>query len=284
MLSLLSLNMANARELSDQRKMLSVNSPDVEYRIALGAITKVNAVNSVEREIQLRSNVVSSTYEFDRDLSVERAWMMLEAGLAGDKRLLYACDGLACGSSNSWANDIFSIKQLYGLDQSQKYRVYALQQQVNTYKVVYFVQRGNKKIYAHVDTVVPLDAGRVIAPSKSAIDAELTNQGYYSLQLSVTDNDGGQAKIDEEELSALVATMRAKPLAQYYLVGHSYLSSDLQANTDQAESYVNTLLQKLTAARLPERRFETHAVGNLAPRSALPKERVTIIQKSRAQR
>jgi len=269
-------DMAVAVELVDQRKVFQSRLTDAEYRIAVGAIKKVNAAMDIEREITVRADVQRTTYEFERSVSVNRAWSAVEDHLVAEKRLLFACDGLACGSSNSWANDIFEIKQLYGLDQSQKYRVYALKKQPNTFKIAYFVQRGNKRVYAQIDSVEALDKSLAIAPSASAIASQLANKGYYSISLNV-DSEQSTIAFDEEEFDALVDVLRTKPLTKYYVVGHSYLSDELDKNRQQSEKYALALVEQLDAKRVRKNRFTTESVGNLAPDEEVPEERVTLV-------
>ena len=91
---------ARAMSLPDQRQMFKAQLDDTEYRLALGAIKKINGANVVDREIVLRGDIRRSTYEFDRAITPNEAWQMLVDSLPGERRALFACDGLTCGSSN----------------------------------------------------------------------------------------------------------------------------------------------------------------------------------------
>lgn len=120
------------------------------YRLALGPQKKIDNVWRAEKLQNLNVGVRRLTQEVPADFTLAEVLdiygQML--GLA-DAQLLYACDGRDCGSSNSWANNHFKIKQLYGLDQSQSYRAY--QQAENKWWVLYVVRRGNKRVYVQVE-------------------------------------------------------------------------------------------------------------------------------------
>ena len=127
------------------------------YRLALGSQKKINNRWQAEKLRAHMGLVQSLTLELPTGFllgdGIEFYQQQLQlAGL----ELLYQCDGRGCGSSNSWANNHFKIKQLYGLDQSQKYRVYldsGIEGQ-QRYVILYAVQRGNKRIYFHLEQLL----------------------------------------------------------------------------------------------------------------------------------
>ena len=64
----------------------------------------------------------------------------------------FECDRFSCGESNFWANHIFKIARLYGLDKAQSYFVGSqIEAGKTVYYLVYTVRRGNKREYALVD-------------------------------------------------------------------------------------------------------------------------------------
>ena len=146
-----------ASELDAQRKVFQSSEAGSEYRLTLSALKTVNASIVSEREIVVRGDIDRTTYEFLPSLKRREAWALLSRTLIGQQyRELYSCDGLSCGSSNAWANNRFRIKQLYGLDQTQKYRVYAVDG--FNYLVLYFVERGNRRVCLLYTSPSPRDA------------------------------------------------------------------------------------------------------------------------------
>src|SRR5690606_30975595 len=113
-----------------------------------------------------------------------------------------------CGSSNSWANDQFQIKQLYGLDQDQYYGIFELvddQDQLN-YFALYTVRRGNQRVYAHLELLqTEARSAAGVAPNPDAIIEQLREQGYY--RLSGLRLEGGELVVGKEHLAALAKAL-----------------------------------------------------------------------------
>ncbi|OED48291.1 hypothetical protein ACH42_02475 [Endozoicomonas sp. (ex Bugula neritina AB1)] len=65
---------------------------------------------------------------------------------------LFSCQSYSCGASNYWANDVFDIARLYGLD---RYQFYFIGEKKGEYFSVYTVKRGNGRTYALVDVFTP---------------------------------------------------------------------------------------------------------------------------------
>lgn len=266
----------HAESLDEQRVVYSSSISNTDYRFALGSIKKVNAVSEIERELQLRGKLERKTYEFNRQVSTNDAWDMLMAQFSGASvKELFACDGLDCGSSNAWANKVFEIKQLYGLDQSQRYRALGFDDVPGKFLALYFVQRGNRRVYAQVD-IITTDATLTVSPSGSTIATVIQQQGYYVVQ---TDVSAQSVTFRQEELDALVQALRKKPFIQYYLVGHAYSESAVESNTERGRSYAKKLADELIGRGVKPRRLQVTSVGNLAPRARLAKARVELVVK-----
>lgn len=65
-----------------------------------------------------------------------------------DARMLFDCEGRACGRSATWANRVFEQSRLYGRDGEQGYLVGAWRDDQNRLRLlaVYVVRRGNRVI------------------------------------------------------------------------------------------------------------------------------------------
>jgi len=103
----------------------------------------------------LSGQLSSYTWEMMPGLSAK---MVHENALAELKavnvEVLYQCHGRSCGSSNQWANQVFHQSRLYGLDSQQSYA--ALKQDTlkgQNYYALYSTERGNKKVYLHLEMI-----------------------------------------------------------------------------------------------------------------------------------
>ena len=79
---------------------------------------------------------------------------------ASDVRLLFECDGRACGSGSQWASRVFGERILYGRAEAQRYRVYALNESSSTDEgvqgprtrlLVYAAMRTADRQYVHIE-------------------------------------------------------------------------------------------------------------------------------------
>ncbi len=271
-LALLSLY-SSASELADQRLVFRSTNETGEYRLTLGAIKNVNAALVADREVVVTGQIDRSTFEFVSGLKYHEAWDLIVKELRlSEYRELFSCDSLSCGSSNAWANSRFEIKQLYGLDQTQKYRAYALESEAQVeYLVLYFVQRGNKRIYAQVDRITSKNIVQAIPESYSTIVRLIDERGYYSIPIA---QDGGGSEL---QLDLVARALKIKPLTRFYVVGHCLKSRNHEANRSCADDYANKVHQRLTELGIPPRRLDVKAVGELAPSYKKPSDRVELV-------
>ena len=126
------------------------------------------------REIrsEIRSEVmarlpVSGTgqlFEVSADASREEArdhylQVLGERGAA----ILFQCEGIACGRSNVWANQVFQQSQLLGRDTNQDYLVAGAMDSTGKrwLTLVYTVTRGNRREYVWVEHL-GVSAGAVV--------------------------------------------------------------------------------------------------------------------------
>jgi len=107
--------------------------------------------------------------------------------LQGDVELLFICSRHACGSSNHWANKIFSNATLYGPEKNQNYLI-ARQRKAegDVFVLVYVMQRGNKRNYAHIEWIETASLqNKPITPTASTLLVQLNGQGVINLPISM---------------------------------------------------------------------------------------------------
>ncbi|WP_370978890.1 DUF4892 domain-containing protein [Agaribacterium sp. ZY112] len=288
-------SVATAAELlAGQREISSKQDETIEYRLTLSSLKNVNAQIVAEQERWIKGDLNSQTWEFDSALSKDEAWSLLERLVTSvGASELYACDGLACGASNAWANERFNNKVLYGMDASQRYRVFSLNQGQEIW-VLYFVQRGNRRIYAHLDQLSLTQAAVAIVPNASALNSRVRRQGYIQLDedlasifiqnkasadKSLIKTQRLQAKQGQafEYFDALVLAFKKQPLQRFYIVAHIYTEADQQANELKGRLLADQLKERLQQAGLDGKRFEVYSVGALAPRQYPPRNRIELV-------
>lgn len=124
---------------------LEQKDPPLEARVRnhlvpLGAIQKVRGKWSPRESERVTGQRIAYTWRVDEGFSAEEVVEELEGELAGDDRVeaLFACEGISCGSSVQWANRIFAERVLYGTQDSQVYRVFAITRGEQAYRLLIY--------------------------------------------------------------------------------------------------------------------------------------------------
>jgi len=211
-----------------------------DYRWALGALEKVNSVVSAEKEQRLEGELTRISYRLPAGSTPQEAMAFMEAQLnsKGAERQ-FSCQGRACGSSNQWANQVFGYSKLYGVERSQSYAAWALNNQSIS---LYAVQRGNKRVYLHLD---------VLAQAAPDLVQQLQAQGYVRWP----DNGGSEALVDYVAASS----------AEFWLVGHQQRNGAADQLQQSSYALAETVAQRLRQQGVADERLEVFGAGALAP-------------------
>ncbi|MDG2273455.1 MAG: DUF4892 domain-containing protein [Halioglobus sp.] len=128
----------------------------VDHEIGLGAIQKTREEWRFKDSERLTGTLVSYTWQVESG-STSAAVMdqVLEsiAEAEDDAMLLFKCEGRACGKGVQWANRVFGERVLYGREDLQQYRVYALQGEKSYRLVGYSAARTADRQYFHVELI-----------------------------------------------------------------------------------------------------------------------------------
>jgi Domain of unknown function (DUF4892) len=125
----------------------------LDHEIGLGAIQKVRGEWRFKHNERLSGTLVSYTWQildgFDSAQVMEELLDVLakEEGTS----LLFTCQGRACGQGVQWANRVFHEQVLYGREDLQRYRVYAIEGEQTHRLVAYSAKRTEDRQYLHVD-------------------------------------------------------------------------------------------------------------------------------------
>lgn len=165
-----------------------------DYRFALGSLEQVNGVERPEREARLSGALTRISYQIPDGSNTRDVFNHFYEQLkARDAQVLYECRGRECGSSNHWANDIFRFSRLYGVDRTQYYTAASLP---GVSVALYVVERGNRRIYAHIDVIETDPAARLIST--------LTDRGYATWVLD-------DQPLSKQRLAALAQALAPFP-------------------------------------------------------------------------
>ena len=225
-----------------------------DYRLALGALKKVNSVWRAEAEQRLAGQLTTETWRLPDTHEADEGFAHYQAQLqAMGAKTLFSCASWGCGSSASWANLRFNVKQLYGLDRYQRYGAYSLLQDGAEYHVaLYSVLRGNKRAYVHLE-VLQSDASQA-----DGWQGQWRTLGYISPQLV----DGG---LGLNEVPAALALLAEQAGGSVAVVGHDYSAGSLAQQKARSLALAEAVMAQLVAAGADAERLQAEGLGSLAP-------------------
>lgn len=260
---------------AESRVMYQSSQTDQLYRLVLSAPKKVNSRWEFERVERMKSAVTRKTLEIDSTYSFAEINRRLDGYYRSELgRLIYSCHGLDCGSSNAWANEVFRVKQLYGLDTRQEYEVWELAGGASQRFVIsYLVQRGNQRVYLQLETVHPsTPITSVIVADPRTIINQLSEQGFYEISGSLTD-PGENPHID-----SIARALRMKPMMKIAVVGHSYSGVDPEKKQRDSEIMAKAMRDALIAKGVSDKQLSAYGIGSLAPQGrTAPKKLVLVV-------
>jgi hypothetical protein len=246
-------------------EMYSSSLKDDDYRLVLGAMEKVNSQWRPEKEQRLEGQLQRKTLLINGGRTAADGYdyyrqQLLKLGA----RELFRCQARECGSSNSWANAVFHIKQLYGLEQTQFYSAFEWEGEegVTRYLALYAVTRGNKRSFVQLDTLS--SRTRQTIASSADVMAQALRQGRAVALPDIGLRDGVLV-IDDAYLAGLLVLIGQQPSWHFNLVGHDSVSGSTSHQLERSKGLAQQLADRLVALGTPTSRLSVFGVGNLAP-------------------
>lgn len=233
-----------------------------DYLLTLGALKKVNGQWRSDREERIGGQLSRNTFELDAGHDVGEVFEYYRRQLIQmGAREIFLCHARACGSSNSWANNRFGIKLLYGLDQHQHYSVFSVETTAgNEYIALYGVLRGNKRSYVHVDSIKSRVSLELFS-SPGVIENQLQTHGVFALS-------GIKAEgVAEAQLKALVRVLKDNRRWQLAVVGINRDSNALEKQMVLSQEMAQAIKSQLAGLGIDESRMTAAGIGSLVPES-----------------
>ena len=130
---------------------------------------------------------------------------------------LYSCDGFDCGRSNAWASLVYGQAVLYGPDRNQSYIAADFGGQLVS---AYVIERGNRRIYAHVEVLQPVEA--VSASANAKLTERLAGDGFSVIGGVRPRRDGTIPADGVRMLEEIAPQLRIFERQSLYVVCHLY--------------------------------------------------------------
>ena len=180
---------------------------------------------------------------------------------------LFECQGRDCGRSSLWANQVWKLSLLYGPDTSQFYLAMH-NEELGRLASLYLVQRGNRRIYANLDLITPVEMPRFETASRMA--TQLREVGWVRLSGVLPSTSwirGLRADMSDQVREALaVVAEQVRPFEgeTLYVVCHLYGPGSSQEMIEASTRWAGLVAQQLDAEGGPK--LVPFGVGPLSPR------------------
>ena len=239
------------------------------YEFVTGRVDRSGRTVRVDDSLRLAAEVVRVTYRaadgtrFDEVVAHYRDQIV---GAGAD--VAFTCQARDCGRSTSWANSVFGVKELVAPDSSQ---FYLAARNERTLMAVYVVQRGNRRVYAHIDwgtaDAVPMPVG------ETGIVGQLRQQGFAVVMDVVPAPDGSLDAADLGAVDAVAEQIAALEDRTLYVVCHLDAGAT-EASMARSAACAETVVERLRIAGITAFGF---GGGPLLPRAGVPPNRVELV-------
>jgi outer membrane protein OmpA-like peptidoglycan-associated protein len=233
-----------------------------DYLVLMSAPKRVNNQLRVEKELRASVTGLTETYRINDGHTTEQAFKhYLSQVKQLSAKVVYQCASRDCGRSSGWAEDVYRNSKLYGNDASQFYFAAALQRNGEQWLVtVYTVERGNRRVYAHVETLklnAPIEGDSLVGVFDDPQSLYVFNYDF---------NNTVKLNVDSAEIQKIMDLVETMPAPTIYIVGHMFQSGEstaeaLKLSLNAAEQ-LSTVLQK---RGVDASKISTLGVGPLIP-------------------
>ena len=248
----------------------SAEAEQRSYDFVTGRVDRSSRDLRVDRGERWMATLLRVTYRAPAGARLDEvAAHYADAVAALDADVAFNCRGRDCGRSTVWANDVFGVKELVAPDSAQFYLAAIAE---DALYAVYVVQRGNRRVYAHVDVAgVETRPRTVDAPPDGLADA-LARQGYAVLSNVEPRADGELAPASLDALDATIGQLDSLAGRTIYVVCH--MAGEAQATLRLSRKCAAQAATRLLVAGLDAKPF---GAGSMLPRSGENGHRIELV-------
>ena len=214
----------------------------------VSAVEKIRRELRIERKLRLDATVLRVTYQVPAGTPLAEVIAHYQEALGADA--LFSCRGRDCGRSNGWANQVFRQAILYGPEANQFYIAADRDGELIS---AYVIERGNRRIYAHVEALRPRQLVEVAA--NATLVKDLAGKAFVALEQVRPRRDGSIPAAGLAVLDAVAPRLRTFERLTLYVVCHLYGPEDT----------VTLLTNSATCAQMAQERLQAGLAESAAP-------------------
>ncbi len=240
---------------SDQRVMYASSKGQGIYPLTLGTFEKINGESTAVKEAYVEGRLESATLEIIRPYKLDSAWMHIQNYFKSkSSQLIFDCEGFSCGSSNTWANKRFEVKQLYGLDASQHYQVWRVKfENVSVFVSVYLVQRGNRRVYLQLESLYAEDPELMFVPSAQVLAKEFYRE--RKIEVFGLSFQQGSIDVDPSYIKSYAKAFNQRSYRKLVVSGFDALPGEDDEKQARARKYAQAVAKALETEGVHRRRM-----------------------------
>ena len=255
-----------------------------DYEFITGPVDKIRRDVRIDDSLRLSGTLTRVTWRAPAGTRLADAVEHYRGlALAAGGELVFECSGPDCGRSTVWANHVFRVPVLAAPNRTQHLLAVAMPSADGgrLLATIYAVQRGNRRVYAHVDTFAP-DAGSVVEFDGNRDLAQVLARHGHAVVDGVTPGRLGhlppEALTTLETIASSLAAFADQPLHVVCHLGGSAPTDTLMARSSACAEEA--------AAKLAESGVSALAfgAGPLLPREDAPLDRVELVAPQRLRR
>ena len=254
----------------------SYASEDVEpFDFILSPVDKIKRVVSFERVVRVEGLVRHTTYEMASSTSRMDAVDFYRQELDGvEAAIEFECEGRDCGRATIWGSDILRQRVLSTVDSKQHYIAARLEQEDGNFLfAVYVVERGNKRVYAHVVQVYV--EGELSLEVNVNFASSLARHGLVSIDGVVPDRDGELSESALSELRRLSSELDTFSNDRIYVLCHVNGPKTAEQLIELSTQCAETAAEALSDFK--EFDITPVGLGPLSPVQGIPTSRIEVV-------
>ncbi len=247
------------------------------YDFILGPVDKIKRDVSFEKSVRISGVLSSATYLMPgatkRLKVVEHYEQQIEKNNA---KILFSCDGPDCGRATIWSSDIFRIRELSAPIRNQYYVAVSVQDgDTQSALSIYIVERGNTRVYAHIQTIVLSEDDSIPFNPNTDIASDLARRGFVVLEGITPKHDGSIRESELAMIDSLVESLVIFANTQLYVVCHISGSQPTSELMSASEECASTISERIRGSG--QIQAKPFGVGPLAPANGMTATRVELV-------
>ena len=187
----------------------------VPREFIVSAVEKIRRELRVDEKLRVDASALQVTYQVPPGTPRAEVVGHYRRILGADA--LFLCEGFDCGRSNAWASQVYGQALLYGPDRNQ---FYIAADRNGRLVSAYVIERGNRRIYAHVQVLQPAEAVR--AARNTNLTEHLAGDGFSAVAGVRPRRDGTIPAEGVRILADIASQLRIFERQSLYVVCHLY--------------------------------------------------------------